>query len=602
LHSASQHNLLYIITNWFKWDKRGTLLMFLRVPVMIVIPTVNALIPKLMIDAITAHAPLRQFVAMMLGVTLLVALLSLLDPALNQKSISVWFNINTHYSILTFEKLLRMDYANLESYEGRLRFERSKKFALSGQRRSPGVNSLFALVGLCTNALGITAYLVLLHQVNGWLLLIIAVTCVLEFFCYHWLSRVQIKANDRTAPHELRFTYFFRLATDPKPGKDIRITGAKDWLLRLLAQAMAGYVKVLRWQTKQEIRISALQALCSFVRDGATFAFLIYAVLQKQMNAANFLFSFGLITGFSGWLNGISRQVNILKEAADECQKFRDFLDMPDSQTARLIPPPLDGVENIEIRHVSFSYDEEGDVLHDINLSVAKGEKIAIVGENGAGKTTLIKLLCGLYAPAGGQILINGTDIATFDREAYFALFSAVFQDYTFLPDSILSNIAISEQADEEQVWAVLQKAGLAEKIKSLERQLQANLIKQLNDEAVDLSGGEKQRLLLARALYKNAPVLILDEPTAALDPIAEERLYEQYNEHTEDKIAFYISHRLSSTRFCDRIIYMRSGRIAETGTHEELMDLRGGYWQMYQTQGYYYRQEANQQKEVATA
>ena len=226
-----------------------------------------------------------------------------------------------------------------------------------------------------------------------------------------------------------------------------------------------------------------------------------------------------------------------------------------------------------------------------MSFKVGKGENIAIVGENGAGKTTAVKLLCGLYYPTSGEILINGKNNRDFSSDSYFNLFSAVFQDYYFMPMTIAENVCTTLNYDKEKLFAAFEKAGISDKINTLPDKEKSYMIKDVYKNAVDFSGGEKQKLLLAKAIYKNAPVLILDEPTAALDPIAENELYLKYNEMTSGKISFFISHRLSSTRFCDRILFIKDGKIAESGTHDELMALKGLYYRMYQVQSYYYKE-----------
>jgi ATP-binding cassette subfamily B protein len=592
-----------MVFNWYKWDKKNTFLSFLIVPVMIILPTVNALIPKLLIDAINNHAALRQFIWMVAAVSLVAALLGWLRPALVEKSLALLRNAGMRYAVLTFEKLLHMDYANLESYDGRLKLERCKKFALGGDT-APGGMLIWSATGFCTSLLGMGAYTMLLTRVNPLLLLLIIGMSALEFLCHQALRRAELRMEDRVAPFGLRLEYFFRLATAPKPAKDIRLTGAKDWLLFSMAQSVAGYGKVTRWFMGQTVKTSALQALCALVREAAAFGFLIAAVLRDKTTVADFLFHFGLVTGFSAWVSGISWQLVHMRQVAAECQKFRDFLEIPDQKEKSSAPAAFGAIERIAFCGVFFSYEEEENgenALEEINFTVRAGEKIAVVGENGAGKTTLVKLLCGLYAPTRGKILVNGADAATLERESYFDLFSAVFQDYTFLPTSVAANILLREEErdDREKLEWALRQAGLWEKIQSLEEGLQAKLIKQMNAEAVDFSGGEKQRLLLARALCKNAPVLILDEPAAALDPIAEERLYAQYRALMQGKTAFYISHRLSSTQFCDRIFFLQGGRIAEVGTHEELLALQGGYWRMFQTQAYYYQKTGSGAREA---
>ena len=230
-----------------------------------------------------------------------------------------------------------------------------------------------------------------------------------------------------------------------------------------------------------------------------------------------------------------------------------------------------------------------------MSFKVSRGENIAIVGENGAGKTTAVKLLCGLYCPTSGEILINGKSSRDFSNDSYFKLFSAVFQDYYFMPMTIAENICTASDYDRKKLFAAFDKAGISEKINSLSLKEKTYMIKDVYKDAADFSGGEKQKLLLAKAIYKNAPVLILDEPTAALDPIAENELYLKYNEMTSGKISFFISHRLSSTRFCDRILLVKDGKIAESGTHEELMALKGLYYRMYQVQSYYYKENGGE-------
>ena len=230
-----------------------------------------------------------------------------------------------------------------------------------------------------------------------------------------------------------------------------------------------------------------------------------------------------------------------------------------------------------------------------MSFKVNRGENIAIVGENGAGKTTAVKLLCGLYYPTSGEILINGKSSHDFSSDSYFNLFSAVFQDYYFMPMTIAENICTASDYDRKKLFAAFDKAGISEKINSLPLKEKTYMIKDVYKDAADFSGGEKQKLLLAKAIYKNAPVLILDEPTAALDPIAENELYLKYNEMTIGKISFFISHRLSSTRFCDRILLVKDGKIAESGTHDELMALKGLYYRMYQVQSYYYKENGGE-------
>ena len=224
------------------------------------------------------------------------------------------------------------------------------------------------------------------------------------------------------------------------------------------------------------------------------------------------------------------------------------------------------------------------------------GEKLAIVGVNGAGKTTFVKLLARLYDPQQGRILLNGVDIRRFDREEYWKLFSVVFQEIKIFAFSVAENVALGKALQEDRLQKALRQADIDKKINSLSHKTQTSLLKILDEEGIELSGGESQRLALARALYKDGPIVALDEPTAALDALAESAIYEGFNEMVQDKTAIYISHRLASTRFCDRIAFFENGRVVEYGTHDQLMALGQKYAEMFRLQAHYY-QETNPQE-----
>ena len=334
-----------------------------------------------------------------------------------------------------------------------------------------------------------------------------------------------------------------------------------------------------------------MRALLNLIRELVAYAYLSYLVCGGRLSVSDFIFYFGIITGFSNWIMNAVYQYSNLERCCNDCAAFREFVESEEEGQNR---PDIDfdDVASIEFKNVSFTYPSaEKSTVCNMSFKVNRGENIAIVGENGAGKTTAVKLLCGLYYPTSGEILINGKSSRDFSSDSYFNLFSAVFQDYYFMPMTIAENICTASDYDRKKLFAAFDKAGISEKINSLPLKEKTYMIKDVYKDAADFSGGEKQKLLLAKAIYKNAPVLILDEPTAALDPIAENELYLKYNEMTSGKISFFISHRLSSTRFCDRILLVKDGKIAESGTHEELMALKGLYYRMYQVQSYYYKE-----------
>jgi len=326
-------------------------------------------------------------------------------------------------------------------------------------------------------------------------------------------------------------------------------------------------------------------------------------VLDGRINVAEFTFMIGIVIGFAVWLNQLSESYGRLKEASIRIDSFREYMDMDDGinlVNGNDVEPLLHKKLSIEFKDVSFTYpNAETPIFSNLNLKIEAGEKIALVGVNGAGKTTLVKLLTGLYNPTKGDILINGLPVNSFNRYDYYRLFGVLFQDINILPFTIAQNISGSadENTDFVKVHNVLEQSGLAEKVASLQKKEHTNLTQVIDDKGIMLSGGELQKMMLARALYKDSPILVLDEPTAALDPLAEQSLYLKYNSLTENKTSLFISHRLASTQFCNKIIYMEDGTILETGSHKELMKKNGKYFEMFEIQSQYYKEN---KKEVS--
>ena len=304
---------------------------------------------------------------------------------------------------------------------------------------------------------------------------------------------------------------------------------------------------------------------------------------------------FTAVSGFTAWITGILNEFAVLHKESLDLNTIREYLDVPEPfRFEGGVPiPDLSGGCEIKLEKVSFCYpDAEKDTIHNLDLTIAPGEKLAIVGLNGAGKTTLVKLICGLLDPSAGRVLLNGIDIRDFNRQEYYAAFATVFQDFSVLDISVAENVAQRfDGIDRDRVNDCLALSGLTEKIGELPNGIDTKIGRKIWDDGVELSGGQTQRLMLARALYRSAPMLLLDEPTAALDPLAESDIYTRYNEMTQGKTSLFVSHRLASTRFCDRIVFVSDGRISEEGTHTELLERGGEYAKLYDVQSRYYQE-----------
>lgn len=305
---------------------------------------------------------------------------------------------------------------------------------------------------------------------------------------------------------------------------------------------------------------------------------------------------FTAITSLSNTLTGFADHFNNIHKYDLQVTELRKSEKITSSRNrGKGIPVPHDRID-IEFKNVSFRYpNAENDTIRNISFRIRPGEKVALVGINGAGKTTIVKLLCGLYLPTEGEILLNGHPVNDYNIREYYSLFSAVFQDINLMPISIAENIACTTDKaniDRSRVMRALEEAGIGEKIKSLKDGIDTLYNKEVNPEAADFSGGEKQKLALARAIYLSRPMLVLDEPTSALDPIAENEMYLQFDKITENQTALFISHRLASTRFCDKILHLENGKIIEEGTHAQLMEKGGKYAEMFRLQSQYYQDE----------
>ena len=324
---------------------------------------------------------------------------------------------------------------------------------------------------------------------------------------------------------------------------------------------------------------------------GRVYIYVGVCVLDGNISIGDVLLYTGAITSLATNLNQFIAQYNGVAYRFEYLGNFEEFISSKNMHYDGTLPIEKrdDHEYEFEFRNVSFKYpNTDHYVLRNINLKLNVNNRIAIVGQNGAGKTTLIKLLCRLYEPTEGEILLNGINIEKYDYEEYTRIFSVVFQDFRLFPLPLDENIAGSNEVDEERCMEVLDQVGLKEKVMNWPQQQKTRLYKNLGD-GINVSGGEAQKIAIARALYKDAPFVIMDEPTAALDPIAESEIYENFNELIHNKTAIFISHRMSSCKFCDEIIVFQDGEIIQHGTHNELVEQEGLYHELWNAQAQYY-------------
>lgn len=490
-------------------------------------------------------------------------------------------------------KALTMSVPDLEDQKVRRKMDKASMLVTSNTAATEAVWT--TLTDLLKNIVEFLVSFSLLAALNPLMITAVLVTSIVSFSVSNYLDGWGYRHRDKEAEYSRRMNYLSERSRDYTLAKDVRIFRMRDWIEDVYERMLRLYQSFAARRECVCIWGSLADVILAFMRNGIVYFFLIRAVGSGEMSAALFVLYFSTVNVFTAGTGRIMKDLAVLHRQSLDICSVREFLDYP--ETFRMeegvpLAPDLNLSYEIELRDVSFRYPEaEKDTLSHISLRIRPGEKLAIVGVNGAGKTTLIKLICGFLDPTEGKVLLNRTDIRTYNRRDYYRLFSAVFQDFSVLDVTIAENIAqTDEKIDKTLLDRCIRQAGLAKKIGGLPKGAGTHIGRVFED-GIDLSGGELQRLMLARALYKNAPIIVLDEPTSALDPIAESEIYNRYSELTDGRMALFISHRLASTRFCDRILVIAQGRIVQEGTHEELIAQNGCYADLFEIQSRYYRE-----------
>ncbi len=502
---------------------------------------------------------------------------------------------NREFLLRLVKKSLNADFDNVES-PAQQRLMTRATHAVHMYRQ--GVNLMYINYPLlAASILGSILYSLTISFFDWRIMMVIVVMSVVSYLLEAWCRKFRAKNIDNQYKIWGRFYYLKQQTTSVDNGKDIRIYNMADWF-RSGFDRLAGRNKELAVsQCRRRYAVNVSDAVFIAARDLLAYGILVTGVLNGTLTIAEFTLGLGVVEGLAGWFGNICHHISNLMEGNLMICEYRKMMDYPNKfmrEEGMSIPPEWNRqLPEIEFKNVYFRYEEEGeDILKDISFSIQPGEKIALVGHNGAGKTTLVKLLCGFYHPTDGEILVGGHSIEELNLDEYQELLSVIFQDINTIPVSIAGNVSgrVEKETDMVRVRECLRRAGLWKDVEALGQKELTSLTQSFDPDGIQLSGGMMQKLMLARCLYKDAPMLVLDEPTAALDPIAESNMYEEYQTATRGKSALFISHRLASTKFCDKILFLDDGRIAETGTHDELIEKRGKYAEVFEVQSQYYK------------
>ena len=593
--------LIFFVKQGWKYDKRYVLWNVLYQFVNSMIPVIAALAPRYIIDELMGEARpqmLVLYVGLPAGYTLIAGGLSVffsMDGFTRRCRVSAEFDSELH------KRLARADLEQLENPDFLDMQEKAKKFLYSDWHGFGYLlDSALNIVGQTFTLAGVAAIIATLDV--RVVLIFLVLTGAGTFAEGHAKERAA-KLTEQISADQRGWMYYSGLFENFGYGKEIRLNGMGNWLLK---RERAFFTRVndnLKQQNDGYIRSGLIGCGCTFLQQCAAYAWLILRTMQGGISVGSFTMYVSAVTAFASALRTVLDNLTEIRVYDRFYDRLDEYLSVPArlrgdddgrnhdvsgrKEKKRILS---EGEHVIEFRNVGFRYaGSDTWALRDVNLTLKPGARLAVVGENGAGKTTFVKLLTRLYDPTKGEIRMDGIPIQEYDYDSYMSAFSAVFQDYRLFSFSLEENVTLARPAEEGKAEDALRRAGFGEKLDSLSGGIHTAVYKNFDETGFEPSGGEGQRIALARALYRDASIVVLDEPAASLDPRAEFELYRHFNELTEGKTAVYISHRLSSTRFCDEIAVFAGGRIVEQGTHEELMERKGVYAELFEMQAQFY-------------
>lgn len=586
------NNIKYIYKLLFKRKRSYIFWLPFLILMTILITAVTTFLPSTIVYLIESNFSLENLLLIIIGLTITLLIFNVIKSYLDNV-IKIGYTITRavdSYTIL-WDKCFSMDYQEAETKENKDKFMKAENAVGSNYA---GIEGMYvAFPELVISLLGVLIYGILTVFISPIILLIVLAAFFINILLMFLVRKKDSILWDEYAKNQNKIRYFSITSESEKAAKDIRNYSLASKFKRILDS----YVKILK---KYQIKINFLWFLPPFelsifalVRDLVSYAILIYQAINGTIGASEFVALLALVTAFNNYVDQASLSIDDCARCNQEITYFLDYLktnndfNYENKANIDVLNKPFE----IEIKNLSFKYEKSDEyIFKDLNLKINSGEKVALVGINGAGKTTLAKLLVGLYSPTEGEILVNGHNINDFNINDYYDYVSIVNQEVQPLAFTIKDNIICSYKFDKDKFNQVLLDSGFKEKVDGLKDKENTFITQNFSSKGINLSGGETQKMLLARAIYKKSSFLILDEPTSALDPLAEGLLYQKYNDLCKDKTSIFISHRLSSTRFCERIYYLENGKIVEMGTHDELMSKKGKYFEMFNVQSKYYK------------
>ncbi len=590
-------NFAWSLKMLLKYSKAAFFITALFIPINIGLRYLEIYLPSLVVSEITNGQTLTHSLLSIGIVMLLIMLGNIIVQALGHIRNSTLGIYRYKMTALVTRKQLSMFYQTYEQKKVRDLANRASNATQMWDGVQPLTDIVYNGFGMLENLLGYILFGSVISFASPWLVPILTVAPIVNILSVKAYNKWEYAHRSKMTDLNQKLGHVEELPDDFAAAKDIRIYSMASWLRECYRDLSDQRSKWDRNVVKKSFLSRIADLVVILIRDGGAYALLIHMFYSGKIGIDEFVLYFAAISSFASWVGDIISCWNKANTVSLKLCDFRDFVDYPEYDGSGIAKATdhMNTVPEIEFKNVSFRYDgAEQDTIHDLSLKIKSGEKLALVGLNGAGKTTLVKLLCGLYRPTSGEIFFNGIPLSDFKREDYYKLISPVFQEIRTAFFSLAETVSgkSTAETDLEKAETCMRQAGLGAKIDALPDGIHTKLNKKVHENGTELSGGEAQKLMLARALYKDAPLLILDEPTAALDPIAESKIYTEFNVMAKSKTSLFISHRLASTSFCDRIVLLENGNITEEGTHQELMAANGTYKGLFDIQSCWYKED----------
>ena len=578
-------DFIYIIKYIFHL-KPGILIIY---PIKIIINSIKPIIllifPKLILDEIASGCDFNRIIILAVMMVVVTFFMNSIYNVLQ----NIWSH---YYNILS--ALIGYEHLN-SNLNCKFKYIEDSKYLNLQQRVRDSImptDYLYFISSVIENIIQIITYSYIIFVFDFKLFIGIIIYSTISYIIGKRVNKEEYQFGEAVSPISRVINYFYNLASNPVYGKDVRVNGLSGLIKGRIEEAVNRKVSVSKKYYNKKFRFDILLLICSFIWEGCLYYVVVISALTGTITIGSFTLYLGVLSNFVGQVSGLLKELdkfNYWSKLIENLYQYKTLSQEKD--IGNLTTSGLDRVD-IEFKNVWFKYPNKDDyILKDINIKINAGEKLAIVGMNGAGKSTFIKLLCRLYEPTKGEILVNGENISSYDSAEYSNLLTVVLQDFKLFAFSVSDNIVLQKDYNQDKFNSALEKANIKDRLQKLKDKEKTYISKEFDDNGVDFSGGERQKIAIARAIYRNSKIFILDEPNSAMDPISESKFYENFRNITEQKTTIYISHRLASAKFCDNIAVFNDGQITEYGSHESLIELKGLYSDLFnkQASGYIY-------------